>query len=116
MNRLGRQLNHRTGFDISPRADVMGETSGCRAERLPLIVIISIDHDDGFCGACVDHKLSGPLLLLWRERQIGTGVGANGTINVKPGVHHTQFDQAVDPGVIQEVIEIRLAKTGANTG
>ena len=55
-------------------------------------------------------------MLLRRQRQFGAGLRSDRAVDVKPGVQHAHFDQAIDPLFGQQVVEVGLAETRADSG
>ena len=106
------KLDDRARFNGAPRADVMADAGGCRAQRLTVGHIIGINNGDGFLGAHLHHKLSNLELLFRSEAKLFVGIRADGAIGVIPGVHHAQINEVIQPAFLQEIINIVLAQTG----
>src|SRR5262245_9399132 len=116
MDRFLRELHNGAGFDVAPGVDVVANAGGGGAKGLALAVVIGIDDHNRLLGTHLDDELPGLRLLFRSQTQVGPRVRAHRPIDVEPAIHDTHFDQAVNPFLAQQVVEIRPRQAGADAG
>ena len=94
----------------------MSKTGGSRAKCLSLAVVVGVDDADRFFDSHVDDELTNAELLVGRKGQLGGSLGAHGSVGVVPHVEDAELDESVDPGFVDQVVEIGFADAGTDSG
>ncbi len=67
----------------------------------------------GFFTAC-RRQTDARVAIVGRQSQVGGALWSHDTIHVKPTVQDPHLDQAIHPGIIKQVINVRTADTRAD--
>ncbi len=113
---LVRKLYDRAGLDVAPGRDVMADTGRRGTQRATFMIPVGIDEADGFLATHLDAETSHLQRLLAREGELRCRIGTDSAIGVKPNVVHTHSNQFVQPGFLDEIVEVRSARTRGDTG
>ena len=95
---------------------MVADAIGHGAERLALVVVVGIDDGDGQLGPHVDDEAAHLGDLIRREGELGADLGPDGAVGVIPGVVDAHVDEAAQPGLGEEVVDVRLAEAGGHAG
>ena len=110
------ELDDGAGLDGAGGADVVADAIGHGAERLALVVVVGIDDGDGQLGPHVDDEAAHLGDLIRREGELGADFRPDGAVGVIPGVVDAHVDEAAQPGLGEEVVDVRLAEAGGHAG
>src|SRR5690606_22467813 len=116
VDRLLRELDDRAGLDPSPGIDVMADPGRRWAKRLSLTVVVGVDDDDRLSRSHLDDETARAELLLGREAKLGRSGRPHRPVDVEPRVEDAHLDQPIDPCLGEKVVDVRLAKAGADAG
>src|SRR4029453_3317089 len=108
------KLDNGTGLDVAVRADVVADSRGHGAKRFTLVVPIGVDDADGQLRPHLAYEAPHPQNLFGAQSQLGVRIWAHHAVRVEPGVMDAHFDQAPQPGLRRQLIDIALADAGGH--
>ena len=115
MNGFFGQLNDRTGLDVTTGSNMVREASHGRAKGASLSVMICVNDDNRLLHSRIDDELSDAAKFFGIECKFRRTFRADNPKDVEPAVHHTHFNESIDPFILEQIVDVGLANACTNS-